>query len=54
MDDTLLTDSNKDTLEHMFEMMKEVLPLWGLQIAPEKKKEEIAKSGTGTQIAGVR
>ncbi|ERE65275.1 putative Pol polyprotein [Cricetulus griseus] len=36
MDDVLLSDSNKDTLERMFEMVKEVLPRWGLQIAPEK------------------
>ncbi|MGE9501622.1 reverse transcriptase domain-containing protein, partial [Escherichia coli] len=36
MDDILLSDSNKETLERMFEMVKEVLPRWGLQIAPEK------------------
>ncbi|MGE9574186.1 reverse transcriptase domain-containing protein [Escherichia coli] len=36
MDDILLSDSNKETLGHMFDMVKEVLPHWGLQIAPEK------------------
>ena len=36
MTDILLSDSNKETLECMFEMVKEVLPRWGLQIAPEK------------------
>ena len=36
MDDILLSDSNKDTLENMFEEVKKVLPRWGLQIAPEK------------------
>ena len=36
MDDILLSDSNKDTLESMFEEVKKVLPRWGLQIAPEK------------------
>ena len=36
MDDILLSDCNKETLECMFEMVKEVLPRWGLQIAPEK------------------
>ena len=34
MDDILLSESNKETLECMFEMVKEVLPRWGLQIAP--------------------
>ena len=36
MDDILLSDSNKDILESMFEEVKKVLPRWGLQIAPEK------------------
>ena len=36
MDDILLSYSNKDTLESMFEEVKKVLPRWGLQIAPEK------------------
>ena len=36
MDDILLSDSNIDTLERMFEEVKKVLPKWGLQIAPEK------------------
>ena len=36
MDDILLSDSNADTLERMFEEVKKVLPKWGLQIAPEK------------------
>ena len=35
MDDILLSDSNTDTLERMFEEVK-VLPKWRLQIAPEK------------------
>ena len=43
MDDILLSDSNIDTLERMFKEIKIVLPKWGLQVAPEKKKykEEI-------------
>ena len=36
MDDILLSDSNIDTLERMFGEIKNVLPKWGLQIAPEK------------------
>ena len=36
MDDILLADSKIETLEKMFEKVKEVLPRWGLQIAPEK------------------
>ena len=36
MDDILLSDSNIDTLERMFEEVKIILPKWGLQIAPEK------------------
>ncbi|KAL6031758.1 hypothetical protein STEG23_037209 [Scotinomys teguina] len=36
MDDILLTDSNADTLERLFEEVKKILPCWGLQIAPEK------------------
>ena len=36
MDDILLSDSNVDTLERMFEEVKKILPCWGLQIAPEK------------------
>ncbi|KAL6040906.1 hypothetical protein STEG23_037882 [Scotinomys teguina] len=36
MDDILLADSKLGTLENMFEEVKKVLPLWGLQIAPEK------------------
>ena len=36
MDDILLSDSNKDTLESMFEEVKKVLPRWGLKIASEK------------------
>ena len=36
MDDILLSDSNLDTLERMFEEVKIILPKWGLQIAPEK------------------
>ena len=38
MDDILLSDFSKKTLEHMFEIMKEVLPRWGLQIAPKKEQ----------------
>ena len=41
MDDILLSDSNVDILERMFEKVKKNLPSWGLQIAPEKYKEEI-------------
>ena len=41
MYDTMLSDSNIDTLERMFEEVKKVLPLQGLQIAPEKYKETI-------------
>ncbi|EGV93609.1 HERV-K_3q27.3 provirus ancestral Pol protein [Cricetulus griseus] len=36
MGDILLPDSNKETLECMFEIVKDVLSCWGLQIAPEK------------------
>ena len=36
MDDILISDQNKDTLERLFEEVKLVLPKWGLQIAPEK------------------
>ena len=36
MDDILLSDSNKDTLERMLEEVKKFLPKWGLKIAPEK------------------
>ena len=36
MDDILLSDSIKETLGRIFEMVKAVLPCWGLQIAPEK------------------
>ena len=36
MDGILLSDSNADTSERMFEEVKNVLPKWGLQIAPEK------------------
>lgn len=32
MDDILSSDSNKETVECMFELVKEVLPHWGLQI----------------------
>ena len=40
MDDILLSDSNIDTLEGMFEEVKIVLRKWGLQIVPEKKNTE--------------
>ena len=36
MNDILLSDSNTDTFEKMFEKVKKVLPKWELQIAPEK------------------
>ena len=36
MDDILLSDSNIDTLERMFENIKKLLPKWGLQTVPEK------------------
>ena len=41
MNDIVLSDSNADTLERMFEVVKKALPKWGLQIAPKKYKEEI-------------
>ena len=41
MYDTLISDQNKDTLERLFEEVKIVLPKRGLQIAPEKFREEI-------------
>ena len=40
MDDILLSDSNVDILERMFEEVKKVLHNWVLQIAPEKKYKE--------------
>ena len=36
MNDILLSDSSKDTSERMLEEVKNVLPKWGFQIAPEK------------------
>lgn len=36
MDDVLLADSDKDTLEKMFKGTQRIPPCWGLQIAPEK------------------
>ena len=36
MDEILLSDSNIDTLERMFEKVKIILPKLGLQLAPEK------------------
>lgn len=36
MDDVLLADSDKDTLEKMFKGTQRILPCWGLQIAPKK------------------
>lgn len=36
MDDVLLADSDKDTLEKMFKRTQRILPCWGLQTAPEK------------------
>ena len=36
MDDILLSDSNVDTLEKMFEKETKALPNWGFQIVPEK------------------
>ena len=41
MDDILISDQNKDTLERLFEEVKIVLPKWGLQIAPKKFRKEI-------------
>jgi hypothetical protein len=32
MDDILLADSDKNTLERIFDKIKETLPCWGLQI----------------------
>ena len=37
MDDILLSDSNVEPLEIMFE--EEILPCWGLQLAPEKNSK---------------
>ena len=36
MDDILVSDSNVNTLERMFEVEKKVLQNWGLQITPGK------------------
>ena len=36
MNDILLSDSNTDILERIFEEVKKVLPKWELQIVPEK------------------
>ena len=36
MDDILLSNSNVDSLERVFEKIKKVLPSWGLKIAPKK------------------
>ena len=36
MDDILLSDSIKEKLESMLEMVKKVLPRWELKINPEK------------------
>ena len=36
MDGILLSDSNIDTSERMFEEVKKVQHKWGLQISPEK------------------
>jgi hypothetical protein len=39
MSDILLADSDKDTLEgKMLDKVKRILPCWGLQFSPEKKK----------------
>ena len=36
MDSILLSNSNIDTLERVFEEIKKIVPCWGLQIPPEK------------------
>lgn len=36
MDGILLADSNRDTIEKMFNKVKRILPYLGLQITPEK------------------
>ena len=50
MDDILLSDSNKDTLERMFEEVNKVLPKWGLQITPEKIQREDSVNYLGYRI----
>ena len=41
MDDILLSDSNADTLERMFEEVEKVLPKWGLKLLLKIFKDEI-------------
>ena len=41
MNDILLADSNRDSLEQMFDEAKKSLPSWGLQMFLKNYKEEI-------------
>ena len=50
MDDNLISDQNKDTLERLFEEVKRVLPKWGLQIAPEKNQRGDSVNYLGYKI----
>lgn len=56
MDDILVSDSNKGRLKKMFEAVKETLPHWGLQIAPEKiqRGDSINYVGYKTDIEKIR
>ena len=38
MDDILLADSDLDTLEKMFEVVKKIFPSWKVQVAPKNTK----------------
>ena len=50
MDDILLSDSNMDTLERIFEEVKKALPKWGLQTAPGKIQNGDSISCIGYKI----
>ena len=50
MDDILISDQNKDTLERLFEEVKIVLSKWGLQIAPEKIQKKDSVNYLGYKI----
>ena len=50
-DDILLSNSNVDTLERMFEEVKKVLPKWGLQIAPGKIQKGDSVNYLGYKIS---
>ena len=50
MDAILLSDSNIDTIETMFEEIKKILPKWALQIAPEKIQRADSINNQGYKI----